>query len=72
MYTNTNAIEIVFCKQSNWDDQITKAIVASNQNNHQWRPFTMCPKDTYISGAKARFNAGYNVDYGLTGLSVKC
>lgn len=64
----TNGINIFFCNQRDWTNQIKKSFETGSKNNSQWRESVMCPAGTYATSIAPKFAVIKGKDQGLTGI----
>lgn len=68
----TNGINIFFCNQRDWNNQIKKSFETGPKNNSQWRESVMCPAGTYATSIAPKFAVIRGKDQGLTGIQLSC
>jgi hypothetical protein len=52
--TKTAGLRAVFCRNNNWNDQISKIYDTGSSSAGQWRNTSMCPVDHYATGFAVR------------------
>lgn len=71
-YSRASGFKGIFCKYTNWNDQIANTFITNSSNAAGWRNVVMCPKNQYANGFSAKYGSQHDEKLGFNGLHLKC